>query len=288
MSLQVIQMLCPTSKYSIKCPYKMNAEYITVHNTASDASAKAEISYMITNNKQTSYHYAVDDYQAVQGLPLDRNGWHAGDGNGTGNRKTIGIEICYSKSGGTRFKLAEQNAAYLIAYLLRERGWGIDRVKKHQDWSGKYCPHRTLDDGWQRFLSMVSAQLNSLQYRVHQQTYGWLPWVSDGEVAGFTGRSKRMESLIIDSADYDFKYSVHQQTYGDSQTYTNGQAAGVTGQSKRIEGVTIDCYKDGKQVPIRYALHLQGTGWTNFVGNGTFCGTKGEKRRAEAIIIKFV
>ena len=145
MALEIVQMLCPSSKYSIKCPYKMTAQYITVHNTASDASAKNEISYMISNNNQVSYHYAVDDNRAVQGIPLDRNAWHAGDGNGKGNRASIGIEICYSKSGGARFIQAEKNAAYLIATLLKQRGWGIDRVKKHQDWSGKYCPHRTLD-----------------------------------------------------------------------------------------------------------------------------------------------
>ena len=161
MKLQVIQMLCPTNKYSIKCPYQMSPDYITIHNTASDASAKAEISYMITNNKQVSYHFAVDDIQAVQGLPLDRNGWHAGDGNGKGNRDSIGIEICYSKSGGDRFHKAEDNAAYLTAYLLKERGWGIDRIRKHQDWSGKYCPHRTLDKGWERWLDKVRTILNT-------------------------------------------------------------------------------------------------------------------------------
>ena len=26
----------------------------------------------------------------------------------------------------------------------------------------KYCPHRTLDMGWQRFLNMIKAELNSL------------------------------------------------------------------------------------------------------------------------------
>ena len=40
-----------------------------------------------------------------------------------------------------------------------ERGWGIDRVKKHQDFSGKYCPHRTLDLGWERFLKMVESYM---------------------------------------------------------------------------------------------------------------------------------
>lgn len=140
MELLVREQLCPSNKYNIKAPYTMTAEYITVHNTANDASAKSEVAYMLNNNKNTSFHVAVDDVEAIIAIPLNRTAWHAGDGaNGTGNRKTIGIEICYSKSGGIRFDKAEQNAAYLIAKMLIERNWGIERVKKHQDWSGKYC-----------------------------------------------------------------------------------------------------------------------------------------------------
>lgn len=153
------QMQVDPSKYYLKSPYAMTAKYITVHNTANDASANNEISYMRSNNTSTSFHFAVDDIEVVQGLPENRNGFHAGDGNGTGNRETIGIEICYSKSGGVRFEKAERNAAQFIAQKLKERGWDISRVKKHQDWSGKYCPHRTLDMGWQRFLNMVQAEL---------------------------------------------------------------------------------------------------------------------------------
>ena len=87
--MKIIKNLVPENKYNIKCPYEMDAEYITVHNTANDATAKNEIAYMIKNNNEVSYHFAVDDKEAVQGLPLDRNGWHAGDGIGTGNRNSI-------------------------------------------------------------------------------------------------------------------------------------------------------------------------------------------------------
>lgn len=80
---------------------------------------------------------------------------------GTGNRKSIGIEICYSKSGGSRFDAAEKNAAQYIAGLLKSYGWGISRVKRHYDWSGKYCPHRTMDRGWQRFLNMISVAMGT-------------------------------------------------------------------------------------------------------------------------------
>jgi N-acetylmuramoyl-L-alanine amidase CwlA len=158
--MTINQNLLPSSKYSLKSPYSMTAEFITVHNTSNDASAKNEISYMVTNNLATSFHFAVDDKEVWQGLPLNRNGFHAGDGaTGTGNRKTIGIEICYSKLGGERFEAAERLAAQLIAKLLKERNWGIERVKKHQDWSGKYCPHRTLDMGWIRYLNIIKGYL---------------------------------------------------------------------------------------------------------------------------------
>ena len=161
--MNVIKNLVSQSKYSVKCPYAMTPEFIVVHNTANDATAQNEVKYMISNNNQVSFHFAVDDKEIVQGLPLDRNAWACGDGgNGKGNRKGIQIEICYSKSGGARFENAEKNAAKFIAQLLKERGWGVDKVKKHQDFSNKYCPHRTLDKGWSSFVNMVKDYLNEL------------------------------------------------------------------------------------------------------------------------------
>lgn len=155
--------LVPENKYEVKCPYPMSPEGICVHNTANDAPAENEIKYMISNNMEISFHVAVDDKEVVQGLPFDRNAWHAGDGgNGNGNRKYFAVEICYSKSGGDRFIQAEKNAAKWIAETLKNHNWTVANVKKHQDFSGKYCPHRTLDMGWQRFLNMVQAELDQL------------------------------------------------------------------------------------------------------------------------------
>lgn len=40
---------------------------------------------MINNTSSTSYHFAVDDKEVIQAIPLDRHAWHSGDGtNGTG------------------------------------------------------------------------------------------------------------------------------------------------------------------------------------------------------------
>lgn len=155
------QNICPESNWGNKCPFGMTPTRIVVHNTANDASAANEIAYMNRNTNTVSFHYAVDDVQALQGIPENRNSWNAGDGTyGVGNREGIAIEICYSLSGGDRFIKAEQNGAELCAYLLKKYGWGIDKVTKHQDYSGKYCPHRTLDMGWDRFLNMVKFALN--------------------------------------------------------------------------------------------------------------------------------
>ena len=159
--MQITKVTCPTSKYSIKCPYEMTPEFLIIHNTANDASAMAEISYMIGNNNKTSFHVAVDNERVVEGLPFNRNSWNAGDGgNGKGNRKGISIEICYSKSAWERFEEAENLCASYVAYLLKQYGWGIEKVTKHQDYSGKYCPHRTLDMGWERFLNKIKSHLD--------------------------------------------------------------------------------------------------------------------------------
>lgn len=172
---------------------------LCIHNTANDASARNEISYMVTNNNQVSFHFAVDDKEIWQGLPLDRNGWHAGDGaNGEGNRKHIGIEICYSKSGGERFTQAEEKTVQFVAHLLKERGWGIERVKKHQDFSGKNCPHRTLDMGWQRFLNMVQKHLggdsmNELSQCVSDRDTNWNVFNKVMDAIGVTADSKDKE-----------------------------------------------------------------------------------------------
>lgn len=196
MRITIKQNLVASNKYNIKCPYAMNPTRIVIHNTANDASAQNEIAFMIRNNNPVSFHFAVDDIEVVQGLPLNRNGWHAGDGaNGKGNREGIAIEICYSKSGGDRFIKAEQNGATFAAQLLREHGWGIDKLTKHQDYANKYCPHRTLDMGWQRFLEMVKVELDAIRPTLVEVFI-------TGENSVYTGSSlvDYLKSINVDSS----------------------------------------------------------------------------------------
>lgn len=172
LGLKTVQMLVPANKYNVKCPYSMTPNYITIHNTANNASALAEISYMNGNWNEVSYHWAVDDIQAIQAIPHNRNAWHCGDGgSGTGNRQSIGIEICHSLTpGNPRYAKSEDNGAKLTAIILKSYGWGIDRIRKHQDWSGKYClpVERTellTETGW-KYLKDIKIGDTVATYRL--------------------------------------------------------------------------------------------------------------------------
>ncbi|MFC9447862.1 N-acetylmuramoyl-L-alanine amidase family protein [Bacillus cereus] len=217
--MEIRKKLVDPSKYDIKCPNTMTPEFITVHNTYNDASAENEISYMIGNNNSVSFHVAVDDKEAVQGIPFDRNAWHAGDGNGNGNRKSIGVEICYSLSGGDRYYKAEDNAAIVIAQLMKQFNIPISNVRTHKSWSGKHCPHRMLDEGrLDQFIKKINEAINNgnnnnkpvqpqgLGIATSKYPEGWgiNLYSSGNKDAWFTGEviNTKTPYLILDGAWY--------------------------------------------------------------------------------------
>jgi N-acetylmuramoyl-L-alanine amidase CwlA len=226
--MDIVKNLVNPSRYSIKCPYEMVPEFIVVHNTYNDASARNEIAYMISNSSETSFHYAIDDQQIVQGIPEDRNAWHASDGwKGIGNRKGIAVEICFSESGGERFIAAEKLAARFIAMKLKEKGWGIDRVRKHQDFSGKDCPHRTIAMGWERFVDMVRKEMEDKP----AEKFPMLPLLRNGSRGASV---KAMQLLLI---GYGFSCG----GYGADGIFGTATDSAVRGFQKDM-GLAVDGY----------------------------------------------
>ncbi|MEC4002918.1 N-acetylmuramoyl-L-alanine amidase [Bacillus subtilis] len=230
MTITVKKNLVSSAKYGLKCPNAMTAQYITIHNTANDASAANEISYMIGNTSSTSFHFAVDDKEVRQGIPTDRNAWHTGDGtNGTGNRKSIGVEICYSKSGGAKYYAAEKLAIKFVAQLLKERGWGVDRVCKHQDWNGKYCPHRILSEGrWNEVKAAIEAELKSLGGKTTSK-----PSSSAPKASGGTYTVKKGDTLSVIAKEHGVSVASLQSLNGikNPNLIKVGQVLKLTGSS---------------------------------------------------------
>lgn len=167
--LKKITMLAPKGS---KCRpgYALKPEYITIHNTGNTnkgADADNHAKYLQGGGKDltVSYHWCVDDKQAVLIIPENENAWHAGDGgNGTGNRKSLAIEICENSDGD--LKKATDNAVELTRELMAKYNIPISKVVTHKHWSGKQCPNRLLKGQpytWDEFLAKLSTEDNEVK-----------------------------------------------------------------------------------------------------------------------------
>lgn len=214
-------------------------QYITIHNTANRASARAEAKYVHSGKSEVTYHFAIDDKECINILPLDIAGWHSGDSRGQGNTNSVAIEICYSlDKGDKRYPIAEDNAAHKAAKLLASKGFGIDRLRKHQDWSGKYCPHRMLDNkGWEPFKRKVQGYLDEMK--------GSKTPIMGPQSASLYQMQKWAEGK---GADVDFikladKYIEYSKAYGVDPVVTYAQSGKETGFFK-FGGVLDKTFKN--------------------------------------------
>ena len=141
---------------------------ITVHNTdwittaAGTTPAEQYTRATVNGNmKDVRVHYYVDNTCAWQNLPLTLSGWHAADGSGNGNRKTIAIECIMSSAYNDKDKKSEDNCAKLAAALLNKYKLSIDCLYTHNHWySRKYCPAYILPH-WDKFKAKVQYYMNS-------------------------------------------------------------------------------------------------------------------------------
>lgn len=159
---------------------------VTIHNTdwisvASGTTPAEQYTRATVNGNMNDVrvHYYVDNTCAWQNLPLNLSGWHAADGSGNGNRRTIAIECIMSSAYNDRDKKSEDNAAKLAAALLKKYNLGIDHLYTHTHWlnvrdgksgsvdylntaknSYKMCPLYILPH-WSAFKAKVQAYMKS-------------------------------------------------------------------------------------------------------------------------------
>lgn len=121
-----------------------------------------------------------------------------------------------------------------------------------------------------------------LRYRVHQKTYGWSSWVSNGTTAGKTGQSKQLEAF--ECYKPIFLVRGHVQTYGWQGYVGSKETVGTTGQSKRLEAIQIDPLGS----TIEAMAHIQGEGWVDYgkITKDTVIGTVGQADRLECLRLK--
>ena len=148
---------------------------------------------------------------------------------------------------------------------------------------GGKAPGSTQDAYRQRYVS----------YQTHVQDIGWQGIKYDGEEAGTSGQSKRLEAINISLSNPlysgSIEYQTHVQDVGWQGWKANGQMAGTSGQSKRLEAIRIKLTGEmAKQYDIYYRVHSQEFGWLGWAKNGESAGTEGYSYRLEAIQIQLV
>ena len=129
---------------------KRKIKYVVIHETDNykqGVGAKNHAIFLKSNNTSTtSWHYTVDDKEIYQHVPDNEIAHHVGDK--AGNYFGIGIELCVNRDGD--FEKTYDNAAKLVAYLLKEYDLDITSIKMHHHFIDKDCPNKIMKSN--RFL----------------------------------------------------------------------------------------------------------------------------------------
>ena len=178
-----VALMIPAGQYGRHKMRPMSPRYITVHTTQSyGAGAGARTHAKIlrrgglkSKNNSLGYltwHFSVDSREVYQSLPTNEQGQHA-DYEGSGNKYSIGIEMCENRDGS--FTATKARTAKLVAQLMKQHNIPISRVVGHNHWERirysdgknlgfKACPKPLLDGNkygakWAAFKGQIQSHL---------------------------------------------------------------------------------------------------------------------------------
>ena len=121
----------------------------------------------------------------------------------------------------------------------------------------------------------------TLTYSAHVQSIGWQEERQEGELAGTTGQSKRMEAIKIQIKSEPVQPKVQEEQNDEKQPVEMDSA------EKQVENNEIDVQNvKGLTGTVEYQTHCQSYGWLNWTNDGQIGGTTGQGKRLEAIKIR--
>ncbi len=132
-----------------------------------------------------------------------------------------------------------------------------------------------------------------VEYTTHVQNVGWQEYVKNGQMAGTSGQSLRLEGIKIrvkSRYSGDIEYSTHIQNIGWQIPYAkNDSLSGTSGQSLRLEAIKINLTGElAEKYDVYYRVHAEVFGWLDWAKNGEESGTAGYGYRLEGIEIRLV
>lgn len=148
--------------------------------------------------------------------------------------------------------------------------------------------------------TLDTAATVGLQYKTHVQDYGWeKSWVTDGNLSGTVGQSKRLEALQVAltgtlPAGATIETTVHVQNKGNLGPFAMGTLAGTQGQGLRMENIKLEL-KNLPGYTLKYNVQVENQGWlraqlddSTWYESGQVAGTSGLGLRLESIRIKLI
>ena len=229
-------------------------QYIVVHYTASTGSAANHLQYFSNPSVvNASADFFVDEtgiYQYNTNLS-GRYSWAVGGGRQSAyggkfygkctNPNSVSIEMCCKSNGGS---LAANGSGWylepktiestleLTKHLMKQYNVPADRVIRHYDVTGKYCPgirgwntaDGNTEEKWLAFkakLSGVAPEVNpepakdepeivvpQIRYRIQTRNHGILAETGNGGLAGIANDSILKIRLTVTSGS--IQYRVHE------------------------------------------------------------------------------
>ena len=296
---------------------------ITIHHMAGNLTVEQCGDIFAPSSRQASSNYGIGSDGRV-GMYVEEKDRSWCSSSRSNDHRAVTIEVADDESNPWHCSDAAMNTLINLCVDICQRN-SIEKLNYTGDTSGNLtmhkwfavtdCPGDYLEKQFPYIAEQVNAKLeeakkkpeksdttlvqvpgdrayseNRINYRVHQQSVGWLPHVEDGQVAGVIGASKRIEALKIDckKKGVKIKAKAHIQSTGwvDYGEITSDTVIGSTGNEKRLEAVSLDVegLPEGMNIYVRY--HVETEGWADWIKGATIIGTAGLSKRLEGIQIK--
>ena len=203
-----------------------NPKYIVIHETdnfsvGANASRHAYAQY--NGHLSTSVHFYCGDDGIYQVADYTSSCWSIGKTYSNTrpimdatNYNVISIEICVNADGN--YTIARDNAIALTKFLMGDLGITEDRVIRHYDAKGKYCPRKMMDNPslWVDFKNQIGSKVEptpspiqptpiSEYYRVGKD---WQNGICVGQIGAFKDLDNAKRVCSVGYNVYDGQGSI--------------------------------------------------------------------------------
>ena len=201
-------------------------KYIVIHETDNfrvGANGLTHATAQFKGHLNTSVHFYCGDDGVYQVADYTSSCWSIGKTYSNTrpvmdatNYNVISIEICVNADGN--YTIARDNAIALTKFLMGDLGITEDRVIRHYDAKGKYCPRKMMDDPslWVDFKNQIGSKVQptpspiqptpiSEYYRVGRD---WQNGICIGQIGAFKDLENAKRVCSVGYNVYDGQGSI--------------------------------------------------------------------------------